>query len=231
MAKYDKEEGVKQGLSRRDFLKTGAAAAAVGAAGLDFAVAPSMAAAATVDATYHTTCPYCSASCGQLVDVDSSGNVLDVYGDFRSPFNEGGLCAKGAGAYQLVTNKRRVGAFTGAHSVNSVFEAKAPATAFSAVPAGWTGPIFAPASHTYAGGVAYWRLGNGSWSPVPLDVAMQDIAEKMVTARGTVNALNGYNSKSVAFFGSSHMNNEQNYTYRKIIATFGTSNVEHQARI
>jgi hypothetical protein len=42
---------------------------------------------------------------------------------------------------------------------------------------------------------------------------------------------NGYNSKNVAFFGSSHMNNEQNYTYRKTIAQFGTSNVEHQARI
>jgi hypothetical protein len=40
-----------------------------------------------------------------------------------------------------------------------------------------------------------------------------------------------YNSKSVAFFGSSHMNNESNYIYRKIIANFGTSNVEHQARI
>lgn len=232
MAEFDKEEGVTtQGISRRDFLKAGAAAAAVGAAGVDFAAAPSMAAAATVAATYHTTCPYCSASCGQLVDVDASGNVLDVYGDYMSPFSSGGLCAKGAGAYQLVTNKRRVGAFTGTHPVNSVFEAKAPATTFPASPTGWTGPAYTGSSYTYAGGVAYWRLGNGSWNPVPLDIAMQDIAEKMVTARGTVNAANGYNSKSVAFLGSSHMNNEQNYTYRKLIAQFGTSNTEHQARI
>jgi len=27
------------------------------------------------------------------------------------------------------------------------------------------------------------------------------------------------------------MNNEQNYLYRKMIAAFGTSRVEHQARI
>ena len=40
-----------------------------------------------------------------------------------------------------------------------------------------------------------------------------------------------YNSKAVAFFGSSHMNNESNYIYRKLVANFGTSNVEHQARI
>lgn len=231
MAEFDKEEGVKQGISRRDFLKTGAAAAAVGAAGLDFAVAPSMAAAAPVAATYHTTCPYCSASCGQLVDVDASGNVLDVYGDYMSPFSSGGLCAKGAGAYQLVTNKRRIGAFTGTHPVNPVFEAKPAATTFSAVPTGWTGPVYTPGNYTYGGGVAYWRLGDGDWNPVPLNVAMQDIAEKLVAARGTVDAANGYNSKSVAFFGSSHMNNEQNYTYRKLIAQFGTSNVEHQARI
>jgi anaerobic selenocysteine-containing dehydrogenase len=35
----------------------------------------------------------------------------------------------------------------------------------------------------------------------------------------------------VQFFGSSHINNEQNYLYRKIVADFGTSQVEHQARI
>jgi predicted molibdopterin-dependent oxidoreductase YjgC len=53
----------------------------------------------------------------------------------------------------------------------------------------------------------------------------------MRTARGAVNPANGFNSKSVAFLGSSHMNNEQNYTYRKMIAQFGSSNTEHQARI
>ncbi len=239
MAEFDKEEGVTQGISRRDFLKAGAAAAAVGAAGLDFAVAPSMAAAATVDATYHTTCPYCSASCGQLVDVDASGNVLDVYGDYRSPFSTGGLCAKGAGAYQLVTNSRRVGAFSGTHPVNPVFAAVDGATAFSAVPTGWTGPVYTPGDYTYADGVAYWRLGNGDWNAVPLDIAMQDIAEKMKSARddqggvgvSAPSAANGYNSKSVAFLGSSHINNEPNYLYRKLVAEFGTTNTEHQARI
>ncbi len=53
----------------------------------------------------------------------------------------------------------------------------------------------------------------------------------MVTARGAVTDANGYNSKGVAFLGSSHMNNEPNYLYRKLIANFGTSNTEHQARI
>ena len=198
-----------KGISRRDFLKTGAAATAVGAAGLDFAAHPSSAAAATVDKTYHTTCPYCSASCGQLVDVDVDGNVLDIYGDHMSPFNDGGLCSKGAGTYQLVTNKRRIGAFAGTHPVNPVF-------AYDAA---------------YTDGIAYKRTGDGAWGKMTLDAAMVEIATAMVSARGTVNAANGYNSKSIAFFGSSHVNNEQNYTYRRLIAQFGTSNVEHQARI
>jgi predicted molibdopterin-dependent oxidoreductase YjgC len=62
---------------------------------------------------------------------------------------------------------------------------------------------------------------------------MGEIAPKLVTARGALSATGttAYNSKGVAFFGSSHMNNESNYLYRKIIANFGTSNVEHQARI
>ena len=213
MAEFDHEEGGKQGISRRDFLKTGAAAAAVSATGISFAAAPSLAAAAEVADTFHTTCPYCSASCGQLVDVDASGNVLDVYGDHMSPFNDGGLCAKGAGAFQLVTNPRRIGAWAGAHPVNDTF-------AYNSA---------------YTDGIAYKRTGNGAWGPVSLDVAMADIAVGMKAARDASGAApsyaNGYNSKQVAFFGSSHLNNEANYVYRRLVGQFGTTNVEHQARI
>jgi anaerobic selenocysteine-containing dehydrogenase len=59
---------------------------------------------------------------------------------------------------------------------------------------------------------------------------MTEIAGGLVGYRGTLPTTT-YNSKGVAFFGSSHLNNDANYLYRKIIANFGTSNVEHQARI
>ncbi|MDZ4177957.1 MAG: twin-arginine translocation signal domain-containing protein [Coriobacteriia bacterium] len=217
MGKFDKDEGVKQGLSRRDFLKTGAAAAAVAAAGADFAARPSAAGAAPVAETYHTTCPYCSASCGQLIDVDAldTGNVLDLYGDNQSPFNDGGLCSKGAGTFQLVTNERRLGAWPGTHPTNNMFAYDAAAQ--------------------YADGIAYKHDGDNVWYKVPLQEAMDQIAVKMKSARDANGAApsadNGYNSKQIAFFGSSHLNNEQNYSYRRLIAQFGTSNVEHQARI
>jgi len=205
MAK-DKEHEGKFELSRRDFLKAGAAAAVVGATGADMVVTASRAVAADVAATYTSTCPYCSAQCGQLVDVDASGNVLDIYGDFNSPTSRGGLCAKGAGAYQLVTNSRRLG-----------------------VPA-----------HTAAvdgydfTGTAWKRVGNGTWDPIAVDTAWAEVAAKLVEIRdvnGTQPVVPGVNKKSVQFFGCSHMNNEQNNLYRKVIANFGTSLVEHQARI
>lgn len=205
MATKDKNQGGKFELSRRDFLKAGAAATAVGAVGLDFAARPSRADAEEVAATYHTTCPYCSASCGQLVDVDGSGNVLDVYGDHMSPFNDGGLCAKGAGAFQLVTNPRRLGVPDATNVDGMDFS-----------------------------GTAWMRTGDAAWTEISLDAAISGASTALVAARNAHQVpsdANGYNSRGVAFFGSSHINNEQNIAYRRLIAQFGSSNVEHQARI
>jgi len=74
-----------------------------------------------------------------------------------------------------------------------------------------------------------WRAASS------LAQALGEIAPLLKSARDTnwggTTGANAYNSKGVAFFGSSHMNNESNYMYRKLIANFGTSNVEHQARI
>jgi len=213
MAQKDRDKKEASGLSRRDFLKATASGAAVaGTVGIDFALAPSSAMAADVAATYTTTCPYCSAQCGQKVDVDADGNVLDIYGDMNSPTSRGGLCSKGAGSYQLVTNARRLG----------VPEHTAAVDGFDFT------------------GTAWKRIGNGAWSPIALDDAMTEIAAGdgvnhtgLKAIRGTVTpgSTSASNAKSVQFFGSSHMNNEGNYLYRKIIATFGTSLVEHQARI
>ena len=205
MAK-DKEHEGKFELSRRDFLKAGAAAAVVGATGADMMVTASRAVAADVAHTYTSTCPYCSAQCGQLVDVDASGNVLDVYGDWNSPTSRGGLCAKGAGAYQLVTNPRRLG----------VPEHTAAVDGFDFT------------------GTAWKRIGDGAWSEIAVDTAWGEVAATLATTRGTISqaAIDaGQNKKTVQFFGCSHMNNEQNNLYRKIVANFGTSLVEHQARI
>jgi anaerobic selenocysteine-containing dehydrogenase len=100
-------------------------------------------------------------------------------------------------------------------------------------------------------GIAYKRTGNSKWTKVTLDSALADIASTLVAKRnaGTssrdggsttdttggstwaTTTVPGKNATAVQFYGSSHINNEQNYLYRKLIANFGTSRVEHQARI
>lgn len=229
MAELDIGQGQEGGLTRRGFLQATAAAAVAGCA-LEYMWDPEVAAAyedSTAYDVFNTTCPYCSASCGQRVVVttalhpDGAGKVVDIYGDFESPMSSGGLCAKGAGSLQLVNNPRRIGAWPGSHPSKNID--------------GSADNIFA-ADASFPDGVAYKRTGNGNWGKVSLDVALADIASQLKTARafdGTGwNPANGsFNSKSVAFFGCSHMNNESNYLYRKIIGNFGTSNVEHQARI
>jgi formate dehydrogenase major subunit len=206
MATKDNEGEGFMNVSRRDFLKISATAAAVGGG---WAYNTASALAYEDDPAYkvtNTTCPYCSASCGQRVVTNvSTGEIVDIYGDFESPMNQGGLCAKGSGSFQLATNKRRIGAWPAPHPVNNVFAAA-------------------------ASDVAYVRTGNGPWSQVALQTAMDDIATKMVSYRGA-DIAPGTASKAVAFLGCSHMNNEPNYLYRKLIANFGSSNVEHQARI
>jgi len=212
------------GISRRAFLTSTAVAATAVSCGFDVAYDAEKAFAYENSIQYKvtsTTCPYCSASCGQRVVVttashpDGAGHTVDIYGDYESPMNSGGLCAKGAGSIQLVNNARRMGAWPGTHPEPNMNGAMDNIFAYDA---------------GYTDGVAYKRTGNGNWSKVTLDSAFADIAEKLVAARGAFpNA--AFNTKGVAFLGSSHMNNESNYMYRKIIANFGTSNVEHQARI
>jgi len=219
MGQKDSQAGRVE-LSRRDFLKVSAAGAAAAAA-LDFAPAPALAAINTIDdesvTTFTSTCPYCSAQCGQKVVVgDTTGTVYDIYGDQNSPTNRGGLCAKGAGAYQLVNNERRLGVPEHTADVD--------------------GKDFT--------GTAWVRTGNDDWIEIPLATAITEIAAgSAVVGRehdGLVAIRNdngfapytiGKNATAVQFLGCSHMNNEQNYLYRKMIATFGTSRVEHQARI
>ncbi len=226
MATKDTGQGAS-GLSRRDFLKASAAATAVVGCGLDFAYDPAKASAYEgLPGDFQittTTCPYCSASCGQRVVVDKRvtvdgdpnpnlGKVIDMYGDFDSPFNSGGLCSKGAGTLQLVNNQRRLGVGSSHASLpnpmSSVFDASGT-------------------------DVGYYRqeapTGDGQWHRGDLQTLMNEAAVKMVAARGVLPADN--DSNKVAFFGSSHMNNEPNWMYRKLVANFGTTNTEHQARI
>jgi formate dehydrogenase major subunit len=52
-----------------------------------------------------TICPYCAVGCGLVCSTDKkTGNIINIDGDPDHPINEGSLCAKGAGLYQITAN-------------------------------------------------------------------------------------------------------------------------------
>lgn len=57
-----------------------------------------------------TTCCYCSVGCGLICSTDkTSGKIINIEGDADHPINEGSLCAKGAGLFDLTeANKHRL---------------------------------------------------------------------------------------------------------------------------
>jgi formate dehydrogenase major subunit len=101
-------------LTRRDFLRGGAVAAtgtALGglvATGADLRPTVARAQELRIKTAKVTPsiCPYCSVGCATLVHT-IDGKIVNIEGDVRSPFNEGTLCPKGAGIYQLHINPNR----------------------------------------------------------------------------------------------------------------------------
>jgi formate dehydrogenase major subunit len=57
-----------------------------------------------------TVCCYCSVGCGLICSVDKlTGKIFNIEGDPDHPINEGSLCAKGAGFFDLTeANKFRL---------------------------------------------------------------------------------------------------------------------------
>ncbi len=57
-----------------------------------------------------TICCYCSVGCGLICSTDkASGKIINIEGDPEHPINEGSLCAKGAGLFQVsAANEHRL---------------------------------------------------------------------------------------------------------------------------
>ncbi len=100
-------------VSRREFLViSGAAAAGVAVSSLGIDMGPAKAYADEVklkkvkSAKQSTTiCPYCAVGCGLVCSTDKkTGTIINIEGDPDHPINEGSLCAKGAGLYQITAN-------------------------------------------------------------------------------------------------------------------------------
>lgn len=97
-------------VSRRTFLKLVAAGTAATVWQGNAAV-PAMASATPYrlqDAKLSPSiCIYCGVGCGLLVYA-KDGKVINVEGDPDNPNNEGGLCGKGASAYEVYASPKRL---------------------------------------------------------------------------------------------------------------------------
>jgi len=99
------------GLTRREFLQRSGAAGAALCLGLDLRAIEAYAAKQSVRQAKVTTsiCPYCAVGCGLIVQTDQkTGKIINIEGDPDHPINQGALCAKGAGLYQMAVNPKRM---------------------------------------------------------------------------------------------------------------------------
>jgi formate dehydrogenase major subunit len=103
-------------ISRRQFFRAGAAAAATTAFGFDLSAASAAARELKIARTTETRsiCPYCAVGCGVVIHTlgDRAQNVkprvVHIEGDVESPISRGTLCPKGISLKQYVVNDRRL---------------------------------------------------------------------------------------------------------------------------
>lgn len=98
-------------MTRRGFLiVTGAVGSGVALSTLGLNIDPVQAYAEELDKSRRlkaakqvtTVCCYCSVGCGLICSVDkTTGKIFNIEGDPEHPINEGSLCAKGAGFFDL----------------------------------------------------------------------------------------------------------------------------------
>lgn len=198
-------------VTRREFLKLSAAAAATtafGGLGLGCAAKKKAAGPLPVPAdriqalkpewSKQTTsvCCYCSVGCGLIVNTSlATGRAINSEGDPDHPINQGALCAKGSAVWQVAENDKR------------------PKT------------------------VLYRAPYSDKFEPKTWDWALKRIARLVKDARDkgfeTKNAkgelVNRVNT--LASVGSAALDNEECWAYQAMLRSLGLVYIEHQARI
>ena len=193
-------------ITRREFLKLGAA----GAAGLAVPIANPLgfdlrsAKRRTLELRIagakevHSVCPYCAVGCALIAytkQANGTTQLLQIEGDPDSPVNEGRLCPKGATAMQLATSSRRV-----------------------------EKPLYR------APGSAKWE--EKSWDFM-LDKIAQNLKASrdntFVAQDANGNTVN--RTEGVAFAGGAAFSSEEGYFATKLMRTLGVVHIEQQARV
>jgi formate dehydrogenase major subunit len=84
--------------------------------------------------------------------------------------------------------------------------------------------------------VLYRRPGGTEWEPIPLDRAMQMVADRVgrtreATWQREVDGKRVQRTMGIAHIGGATLDNEENYLLKKLYTALGVVQVENQARI
>ncbi len=188
-------------VTRRDFLKTSAAAAGVAIAGMGFALGPVEAHAVELrknlqeaSETY-SICPFCGCGCGFVVHA-SGGKVINIEGDSDHPINDGTACSKGSSLFQMAMGNN-------ANRLDKVLYRAPNAT-------DWQEMSLAEAIPMIAARIK----------------ATRDATFETTNANGkTVNR-----TLRIGSLGSAALDNEECWLYQKFLRALGLVYIEHQAR-
>ncbi len=197
-------------ISRRDFLRIGAAASATAVLTgclpprpwviLEPFVKPPEEQLAGIATWYASTCRQCPAGCGTIVRI-MNGRALKIEGNPEHPLNRGKLCARGQAGLQLLYNPDRLR--------GPVQQAQRGSRQFQSI--GWNGALNMLATKLAAAGsnIAIWADSTTSGH-------LADIFQKMTHAVGApapvffdlYTAMNGYQvlqKTSATLFGSNEL--------------------------
>jgi formate dehydrogenase major subunit len=198
----------RPGPHRRDFLKASAGGGfALGSLlgmGLDLRAAQADARRLRIEGVREvpSVCPYCAVGCGQLVSVRNN-QIINIEGNPESPISQGTLCPKGAAAYQLAVNPRRV---------TRVLYRAPRATEWETKTLDWAMNRIADLVKDTRDSTfqTHWQTRDDRGEPV----------------RKLVN-----HTLRIASLGGATMDNEWNYLQCKLMRALGVVNLENQARI
>src|SRR5436853_1429744 len=194
-------------ITRREFLKLGAAGAAgmafvplANPLGFDVAAAKKRALDLRIAGAkeVHSLCPYCAVGCSLVAytkEVNGKTELLQIEGEPDSPVNEGRLCPKGATAMQLATSSRRV-----------------------------EKPL-------------YRAPGSANWEEKSWDFMLDKLAHNIKTSRDNTFVAQDANGNTVnrtegiAFAGGAAFSSEEGYFATKLMRGLGLVRLEQQVRV
>lgn len=194
-------------LSRRSFLKlAGATAAAATLSGVGLrkaSASPSEPLRIKYTTEHFTVCTFCGVGCGVICNV-RDGIIVNTEGDPDHPMNEGTLCPKGVGHY----------------NVSYIYDTKGNSRIN---PNRLTKPL------RRKPGASNWE--EMEWDEALELIAKKFKETRDETFIDQENGVTVNRTDAINWLGSAFCNNEENYLFKKIISSTGIVNFDHCARL